>query len=96
MSISTLPRGPRTVLVGMGLVAMYVGYSQLTSPWLNVEQKQQPALAVSVPREKSPVFTDLATKWFREDPWVADATRRIRDGGASEGTARHRTDPSRS
>ncbi len=81
MSLSSIPRGPRTVLVGMGLVALYAGYSQLTSPWLKVEQKQQSATVSTVPHEKSPVFTDLATKWFREDPWVADARRRIRDGG---------------
>lgn len=81
MSFSSIARGPRTALVGMGLVALYAGYSQLTSPWLNVEQKQQSAPVSTVPHEKSPVFTDLATTWFREDPWVADASRRIRDGG---------------
>ena len=74
-------RGPRTVLVGIGLVAVYLAYARLTSPWLTVERKATSLPTASRPEEKSQVFAEKARKWFREDPWVQNANARFRDGG---------------
>ncbi len=68
------------MLVGIGLVAMYLGYSQLTSPWLKVEQKQQQAVTHSTAQESSTTLVDGAAKWFKEDPWVSTANARFGDG----------------
>ena len=81
MSLSTIPRGPRTVLVGIALMTLYVGYSQLTAPWLKIEQKQQRIMVSSSAPENSPVFLERAEMWFKEDPWVKNANARF--GGGS-------------
>ena len=81
MSLSTIPRGPRTILVGIALVTLYFGYSQLTAPWLKIEQKQQRIMASSSVPENSPVFLERAEMWFKEDPWVKNANARF--GGGS-------------
>lgn len=76
-----ISRGPRTVLAGIGLVAVYLAYARLTSPWLTVERKETSLPKASQPQEKSQVFSAEARKWFREDPWVQEANARFRDGG---------------
>ena len=81
MSLSTIPRGPRTILVGIALVTLYVGYSALTAPWLKIEHKQQPRVGSSSAPENSPVFLERAKMWFKEDPWVQHANARF--GGGS-------------
>ena len=68
------------MLVGIGLVALYVAYSQLTSPWLTVEQKQQQMAVSSSAPESSTVFREQAEMWFKEDPWVRNANARFGDG----------------
>jgi len=68
------------VLVGIGLVAVYLVYSRLTSPWLIVERKQAPVPKQSRDHEKQPVFTQQAAKWFEQDRWVQNANARFRDG----------------
>lgn len=68
------------MLVGIALVMLYVGYSQLTSPWLTIEQKQQKLVESSAKRQNSPAFLESAESWFKEDPWVRDANARIGDG----------------
>lgn len=80
MSRSSLSSGPRTVLVGIGLVAVYLVYSRLTSPWLNVERKQAAVPKQSRDIEKQPVFTQQAARWFEQDRWVQNANARFRDG----------------
>jgi hypothetical protein len=67
------------MLVGIGLVALYLGYSRLTSPWLTVEQKKMQLTLSSSVTEKSPVFSERAETWFKEDPWVKDANARFGD-----------------
>jgi len=81
MSLSTIPRGPRTILVGIALVTLYFGYSQLTAPWLKIEQKQQRMTVSSSAPENSPDFRERAEMWFKEDPWVKNANARF--GGGS-------------
>ena len=76
-----ISRGPRTVLVGIGLVAVYLAYARLTSPWLTVERKTTSLPKASAPAEKSQIFAEEARKWFREDPWIQGANARFRDGG---------------
>lgn len=80
MSRSSLSSGPRTVLVGIGLIAVYLVYSRLTSPWLIVERRQAPVQKQSQDRAKQPVFTQQAAKWFQQDRWVQNANARFRDG----------------
>ena len=79
MSLSTIPRGPRTLMVAIALVALYVGYSQLTSPWLTVEQKQQKVVESTPDKEASPALLQRAEMWFKEDPWVKTANSRFGD-----------------
>ncbi len=68
------------MLVGIGLVALYFGYSHLTSPWLTVEQKpQRISISASSEPEKSPLFSERTEMWFKEDPWVKDANARFGD-----------------
>ena len=84
MSLSTIPRGPRTILVGIALMTLYLGYSQLTAPWLKIEQKPQHMTASSPAPEHSPDFLERAEMWFKEDPknsWVKNANARF--GGGS-------------
>ncbi len=80
MSRTSLSSGPRTVLVGIGLIAVYLVYSRLTSPWLNVERKQAAVPKQKQEREKQPVFTQQAARWFEQDRWVQNANARFRDG----------------
>lgn len=80
MSLSTIPRGPRTILVGIALVTLYVGYSQLTAPWLKVEQKQQRVAVSSSSPENSAAILEQAELWFKEDPWVGNSNARFGDG----------------
>ena len=68
------------MLVGIGLIAVYLVYSRLTSPWLIVERKPSPVPKQSREREKQPVFTQQASKWFEQDRWVQNANARFRDG----------------
>jgi len=68
------------MLVGIGLVAVYLGYSQLTSPWLKVEQKQQSAVTHSPAHESSIALVDRAATWFKGDSWVSSANARFGDG----------------
>ena len=69
------------MLVGIALVALYVGYSQVTSPWLKVEQrKQQQTVTPSSIQESSPLPEDDAEMWFKEDQWVKSANARFGDG----------------
>lgn len=68
------------MLVGIGLVSVFFAYTRLTAPWLNVERKTIISQH-SLPQEKSQIFAEKATKWFREDPWVQNANARFRDGG---------------
>lgn len=79
MSLSTIPRGPRTLMVAIALVALYVGYSQLTSPWLTVEQKQQKVVESTPDKVASPALLQRAEMWFKEDPWVKTANARFGD-----------------
>ena len=79
MSLSTIPRGPRTLMVAIAMVALYVGYSQLTSPWLTVEQKQQKVMERTPDQEASPALLQRAEMWFKEDPWVKTANARFGD-----------------
>ncbi len=70
------------MLVGIGLVAVYLAYARLTSPWLTVERESTYQPKASPPQEKSQVFAEEARKWFREeDRWVQTANARFRDGG---------------
>jgi lipopolysaccharide export system protein LptA len=68
------------VLVGIGLIGVYLGYSMLTSPWLKVERKKSAVVKSSAPQEQSQVFAEQAQIWFREDPWVQTAKARFRNG----------------
>ncbi len=68
------------MLAGIGLVALYVVYSQVTTPWLKIEQEQQRMPASSSAPENSPVFLEGAEMWFKEDPWVKNANARFGDG----------------
>ncbi len=79
MSLSTVPRGPRTLMVAIALVALYVGYSQLTSPWLTVEQKQQKVVESTSGKEASPALLQRAEMWFKEDQWMKDPNVRFGD-----------------
>ena len=69
------------MLVGIALVALYLGYSQLTAPWLTSEptQHRNEASSLSAP-ERSPVLSEQAEKWFREDSWVKSANASFGDG----------------
>lgn len=66
-------------MVAIALVALYVGYSQLTSPWLTVEQKQQTVVKSADDNEASPALQQQAERWFQEDPWVKTANARFGD-----------------
>ena len=68
------------MLVGIALATLYVVYSQLTAPWLKIEQKQQRMVASSTALANSPVFLERAEMWFKEDPWVKNANARFGDG----------------
>jgi hypothetical protein len=81
MSLSSMSTGPRTLLVGIALVSVYIGYAKLTQPWLKVERNRPVLPRTTAPQEKSPVFAEEASNWFREDPWVREANGRFRDGG---------------
>lgn len=80
MSRSSISSGPRTVLVGIGLIAVYLVYSRLTSPWLVVERKQASVPKQSQEREKQLEFSRHAAKWFEQDRWVRNANATFRDG----------------
>ncbi len=81
MSLQSLSTGSRTALVGVGLVAVYIAYSQMTSPFLAVERKTNIVATVPFNEEKSAVFAEQAQMWFKEDPWVQTSNGRFRDGG---------------
>ena len=66
-------------MVAIAMVALYVGYSQLTSPWLTVEQKQQKVVESTPGKEASPALQQRAEMWFKEDPWVKTANARFGD-----------------
>jgi len=66
-------------MVAIALVALYVGYSQLTSPWLTVEQKQQKVVESKPDKGASPALLQRAEMWFKEDPWVKTANARFGD-----------------
>lgn len=68
------------MLSGTGLIAVYLLYSWLTGPWLQVERSGPAKRAASVQHEESPVFAEQAWKWFQQDPWVQTANARFRDG----------------
>ena len=67
------------MLVGIALVMLYLGYSQLTSPWLTVEQKQHRVVESSGAPETSPLFVERAEEWFKEDSWVRNANAKFGD-----------------
>jgi lipopolysaccharide export system protein LptA len=81
MAWSSLSTGSRTLLVGLGLAVIYFGYSRLTSPWLRTEQKRLVPTVSATPQEKSTVFSELASRWFSDVPWVQTASGRFRDNG---------------
>ncbi len=66
-------------MVAIALVALYVGYSQLTSPWLTVEQRQQKVVESTPEKGASPALLQRAEMWFKEDPWVKTANARFGD-----------------
>lgn len=66
-------------MVAIALVALYVGYSQLTSPWLTVEQKQQKVAESPRGQESSPALLQRAENWFKEDQWMKDPNARFGD-----------------
>jgi len=67
------------MLVGIALVMLYLGYSQLTLPWLTVEQKQYRIVESSGTPETSPLFVERAEEWFKEDSWVRNANAKFGD-----------------
>lgn len=79
MSLSAIPQGPRTLMVAIALVALYVGYAQLTAPWLTVEQKQQKMMVSTHDKEASPALQQRAERYFQEDPWVKTANASFGD-----------------
>lgn len=75
-----LPRGPRTLVVGLLLVAVYATFVRLTAPWLNIQRAQQMPVSAPPSAVKSADFSAVSAQWFPEDPWVATAGKRFRDG----------------
>ncbi len=80
MLLSKLSRGPRTLLVGVMLLAAYAGYARLMTPWLSVERPEQKLSPGHVSTSRSVDVSRLSSRWFPEDPWVATAGKRFRDG----------------
>jgi hypothetical protein len=71
------------MLVGIALVSLYFGYSQLTSPWLTVDKSHRRMERTAAAPENSPALserTERAENWFKGDPWVKDANARFGDG----------------
>lgn len=68
------------MLVGIGLAALYVAYSQLTGPWLTIEQKPHRVVASPSAPQNSPVFPEQTDLWLKEDSWVKNANARFGDG----------------
>ena len=81
MALRDASRGTRTALVGLGLIAVYLAYSQITRPLLSVNRAQQrPGMQTPVSENRSPVFSQLAEKSFDGDSWVHNANGRFRYG----------------
>lgn len=81
MAMRDASRGTRTALVGLGLIAVYLAYSQITRPLLSVNRAQQrPGMQTPVSENRSPVFSQLAEKNFDGDSWVHNANGRFRYG----------------